>query len=106
MEVKPIKKEFTVNEIQDFITDKELFYQKMEAKIAEFLEHKFSLEKADFNKENIIQKFQENNISQEDTSDFIGLLHNCEKARYMPTSDANMQLDFEKLHHLVQVIGA
>ncbi|WP_329806870.1 BatD family protein [Flavobacterium facile] len=103
---KPIKKEFSVNEIQDFINSKELFYQKMEGKIAEFLEHKFSLEKADFNKENIIQKFQEHNVSQENTIDFIGLLQNCEKARYMPTSDANMQLDFEKLQHLVKVIGA
>lgn len=105
-EVKPIKKEFSVNEIQDFITDKELFYQKMEVKIAEFLEHKFSLEKADFNKENIIQKFQEHNVSQENTNDFIGLLQNCEKARYMPTTDANMQLDFEKLQQLVKVIDA
>ena len=105
-EVKLVKKEFSVNEIQDFISNKELFYQKIEAKIAEFLEHKFSLEKADFNKENIIQKFQENNISQENTNDFIGLLQNCEKARYMPTTDANMQMDFEKLQHLVKVIGA
>ncbi len=103
--VIPIKKEFSVNEIQDFIANKELFYQKMEVKIAEFLEHKFSLEKADFNKENIIQKFQENNISQENTNDFIVLLQNCEKARYMPTTDANMQLDFEKLQQLVKVIG-
>lgn len=103
---KPVKKEFSVNEIQDFITNKELFYQKMEGKIVEFLEHKFSLEKADFNKENIIEKFQEHNVSQENTNDFMGLLQNCEKARYLPTSDANMQLDFEKLKHLVQVIGA
>lgn len=102
---KPIKKEFSVAEIQDFITNKELFYQKMEVKIAAFLEHKFSLEKADFNKENIIQKFQEHNVSEENTTAFIGLLQSCEKARYMPTSDANMQLDFQKLQHLVKVIG-
>ncbi len=106
VESKPMEKAFSVNEIQDFISNKELFYQKMEVKIAEFLQHKFSLEKADFNKENIIQKFQEHNVSQENTNDFIGLLQNCEKARYMPTSDANMQLDFEKLQQLVQVIGA
>ncbi|CAM4441919.1 BatD family protein [Flavobacterium terrigena] len=104
-EVKPVKKDFSVTEIQDFISNKELFYQKMEVKIAEFLQHKFSLEKADFNKENIIQKFQEHNVSPENTTDFIGLLQSCEKARYMPTSDANMQLDFEKLQHLVKVIG-
>ena len=104
-EVKTVKKEFSVNEIQDFISNKELFYQKMEVKIFEFLEHKFALQKADFNKENIIQKFQQNNISQENTNDFIGLLQNCEKARYMPTTDANMQVDFEKLQELVKVIG-
>jgi hypothetical protein len=77
----------------------------MELKIAEFLEYKFGLEKADLNKENIIQKFQENQISQENTNDFIGLLQNCEKARYMPTSDGNMQLDYEKLQQLVQIIN-
>lgn len=105
-EVKFVKKDFSVNEIQDFISNKEVFYQKMENKIAEFLQHKFSLEKADLNKENIIQKFQEHHVSTENTTDFIGLLQSCEKARYMPTSDANMQSDFEKLQHLVKVIGA
>lgn len=104
-ENKPVINEFSINEIQNFISNKELFYQKMENKITEFLQYKFNLEKANFNKENIIQKFQENNISKENTADFIGLLQNCEKARYMPTSDANMQLDFEKLQHLVKVIG-
>jgi len=105
-EIKPVKKEFSVDEIQGFITNKELFYQKIEVKISEFLQHKFSLEKADLNKENIVQKFQEHNVSSENTNDFIGLLQSCEKARYMPTSDANMQSDFEKLQYLVKVIGA
>lgn len=104
-EVSLVKKDFSISEIQDFIANKELFYQKMEQKIVEFLEQKFALEKADFNKENIIQKFQENGISEANTNDFIGLLQNCEKARYMPTSEGNMQVDFEKLQQLIQVIG-
>lgn len=104
--IQPIKKDFSLEEVQNFINNKELFYQKMESKIAEFLEFKFSLEKADFNKENIIQKFQENQISPGITQDFIVLLQNCEKARYLPTTDANMQLDFEKMQHLVKEIGA
>jgi hypothetical protein len=105
VENKSIEKEFSVAEIYDYITNKELFYQHMEMKLAEFLKLKFSLEKADLYKENIIQKFQDYNVSHENTIDFIGLLQSCEKARYMPTSDANMQLDFDKLQHLVQVIG-
>jgi hypothetical protein len=105
VENKSKEKEFSVAEIYDYITNKELFYQHMEMKLAEFLKLKFSLEKADLYKENIIQKFQDYNVSHENTIDFIGLLQSCEKARYMPTSDANMQLDFDKLQHLVQVIG-
>jgi hypothetical protein len=104
-EIKPVKKDFSVNDIQNYMTDKELFYQKMELKIASFLAYKFGIEKADFNKENIIQKFQDNNISVENTNEFIGLLQNCEKARYLPTSEGNMQLDFEKLQQLVQIIN-
>ena len=104
-EIKPEKKEFSVNDMQQFITNKEVFYQEMELKINTFLHYKFGLEKADLNKENIIQKFQENHISQENTNDFIRLLQNCEKARYMPTSDGNMQMDFEKLQQLVQLIN-
>lgn len=104
-EIKPEKKEFSVNDMQQFITNKEVFYQEMELKMNAFLHYKFGLEKADLNKENIIQKFQENHISQENTNDFIKLLQNCEKARYMPTSDGNMQLDFEKLQQLVQIIN-
>lgn len=104
-EIEPEKKEFSVNDLQQFITNKEVFYQEMELKINTFLHYKFGLEKADLNKENIIQKFQENHISQENTNDFIRLLQNCEKARYMPTSDGNMQMDFEKLQQLVQLIN-
>jgi hypothetical protein len=104
-EIKSVKKDFSVNDMQQFITNKEVFYQEMELKINAFLHYKFGLEKAELNKENIIQKFQENHISLENTNDFIGLLQNCEKARYMPTSDGNMQLDFEKLQELVQIIN-
>jgi len=104
-EIKPEKKEFSVNDMQQFITNKEVFYQEMELKMNAFLLYKFGLEKADLNKENIIQKFRENHISQETTNDFVKLLQNCEKARYMPTSDGNMQMDFEKLQQLVQIIN-
>ncbi len=104
-EIQPTKKDFSVNDMQQFISNKEEFYQEMELKINAFLNYKFGLEKADLNKENIILKFQENQISQENTNDFIGLLQNCEKARYMPTSDGNMQKDFEKLEQLVKIIN-
>lgn len=104
-EIQPTKKDFSVIDMQQFIADKEVFYQEMELKINAFLQYKFGLEKADLNKENIILKFQENQISQENTNDFIGLLQNCEKARYMPTSDGNMQKDFEKLEQLVKIIN-
>ena len=104
-EIQPTKKDFSVNDMQQFIADKEEFYQEMELKINAILNYKFGLEKADLNKENIILKFQENQISQENTNDFIGLLQNCEKARYMPTSDGNMQKDFEKLEQLVKIIN-
>jgi hypothetical protein len=104
-EIQPTKKEFSVYDMQQFIADKEVFYQEMELKINAFLQYKFGLEKADLNKENIILKFQENHISKENTNDFIGLLQNCEKARYMPTSDGNMQKDFEKLEQLVKIIN-
>jgi hypothetical protein len=104
-EIQPTKKEFSVYDMQQFIADKEVFYQEMELKINAFLQYKFGLEKADLNKENIIFKFQENHISKENTNDFIGLLQNCEKARYMPTSDGNMQKDFEKLDQLVKIIN-
>ncbi|PHX62233.1 MAG: hypothetical protein CK517_01375 [Flavobacteriales bacterium] len=104
-EIQLTKKDFSVNDMQQFIADKEVFYQEMELTINAFLNYKFGLEKADLNKENIILKFQENQISQENTNDFIGLLQNCEKARYMPTSDGNMQKDFEKLEQLVKIIN-
>ncbi len=104
-EIQPTKKDFSVIDMQQFISNKEVFYQEMELTINAFLNYKFGLEKADLNKENIILKFQENQISQENTNDFIGLLQNCEKARYMPTSDGNMQMDFEKLEQLVKIIN-
>lgn len=105
-EVRIVKKDVSITEIQDFISNKELFYQKMEQKITEFLEHQFDLDKASLNKDNILQKFHEKGVSEANTTAFIALLQNCEKARYMPTSEGNMQVDFEKLQQLIQEIGS
>ena len=41
--IQPIKTAFSVDEIQGFVSDKEMFYQMVESKIAEFLQYKFSI---------------------------------------------------------------
>ena len=39
-EIQPTKKDFSVNDMQQFISNKEVFYQEMELKINAFLHEK------------------------------------------------------------------
>jgi len=68
----------------------------MEKALHNFLKAKLSIETSEMDKENIQQLLLTKNVSNESVTDFINIMKSAEFARYAPSSDDTMKLDFEK----------
>lgn len=72
------------------------FYLAIEKALHNFLKAKLNIETSEMDKENIEQLLLQKNASQEAVTNFINLMKSAEFARYAPSSDDTMKLDFEK----------
>lgn len=75
--------------------DKSLFYDALEAALHNYLKSKLKIETRDFNKEKIKSLLLNHNIEVSLAEDFVRLLKNCEQARYAPSSDVQIQKDYQ-----------
>ena len=75
--------------------DKPKFYEALEAALHNFLKSKFKIETTDFNKQRIQALLEEKNIDKTMVADFVRLLQNCEQARYSPSTEVQIQNDYE-----------
>ncbi|MEP4949195.1 MAG: BatD family protein, partial [Flavobacteriaceae bacterium] len=76
--------------------NKEAFYVALEKGLHNYLKAKLKIETSEFSKEKIMSILTEKEVDKDDVEGFIGLLKNCEMARYSPFSDVQMQNDYEK----------
>ena len=81
--------------------NKDGFYIALEKALHNYLKAKLKIETTDFSKEKITSLLAEKNVNEETTEGFIGLLHNCEMARYSPFSDVQMQQDYNKASEVI-----
>lgn len=72
------------------------FYLAIEKALHNFLKAKLHIETSEMDKENIEQLLLQKNASQESVSNFINLMKSAEFARYAPSSDDTMKLDFDR----------
>ncbi len=72
------------------------FYLAIEKALHNFLKAKLHIETSEMDKENIEQLLLQKNASQESVSNFITLMKSAEFARYAPSSDDTMKMDFDK----------
>jgi len=72
------------------------FYLAIEKALHNFLKAKLHIETSEMDKENIQQLLLQKNASQESVSNFLNTMKSAEFARYAPSSDDTMKLDFEK----------
>ena len=80
---------------------KEEFYVALEKALHNYLKAKLKIETSEFSKEKITDLLSEKDISDATTEGFIGLLQNCEMARYSPFSDVQMQQDYTKASEVI-----
>lgn len=81
--------------------NKEAFYVALEKGLHNYLKAKLKIEISEFSKEKITAILTEKKVTTENIDGFIGLLKNCEMARYSPFSDVQMQNDYDKASEVI-----
>lgn len=83
------------------IHDKTRFYIALERALHNFLKAKLMIETSDMSKEKIRELLLSRKVQVQTVDSFIGLVENCEFARYAPASDAAIQSDYDKAASLL-----
>ncbi|MEO1010665.1 MAG: BatD family protein [Bacteroidota bacterium] len=81
--------------------NKEDFYIALEKALHHYLKAKLKIETSEFSKDKIAALLIQKNVDQTTIDGFIGLLANCEMARYSPFSDVQMQQDYDKASEVI-----
>ncbi len=81
--------------------DKEAFYIALEKALHNYLKAKLKIETSEFSKDKIEALFSEKKVDPATTEGFLGLLSNCEMARYSPFSNVQMQQDYNKASEVI-----
>src|SRR5690606_28591298 len=80
---------------------KDSFYVALEKALHNYLKAKLKIETSEFSKDKIATLLTEKNVDLATQEGFIGLLENCEMARYSPFSDVQMQQDYNKASEVI-----
>lgn len=81
--------------------DEEKFYVALEKGLHNYLKAKLKIETSEFSKEKITEILSERKVDEESIAGFIGLLKNCEMARYSPFTKVQMNEDFVKAGRII-----
>ena len=90
-----------LSEAKKQIHNKELFYIALEKALHNFLKAKLHIETSEMSKDKITELLLSRHANEHTVDDFIGLVENCELARYAPASNSAIQMDFEKAVALI-----
>lgn len=80
---------------------KDSFYVALEKALHNYLKAKLKIETSEFSKDKIATILTEKNVDIATKEGFVGLLENCEMARYSPFSDVQMQQDYNKASEVI-----
>lgn len=81
--------------------NKEAFYIALEKALHNYLKAKLKIETSEFSKDKIAALLSQKTVDTTTSDGFIGLLKNCEMARYSPFSDVQMQQDYDKASEVI-----
>ena len=81
--------------------NKEAFYIALEKALHNYLKAKLKIETSEFSKDKIASLLFEKKVEAATADGFIGLLANCEMARYSPFSNVQMQQDYNKASEVI-----
>ena len=75
------------------LSEKECFFEEIEKSLWGYFADKFAVEVSKLSKKSIHHYFRKNAINEKTEKQFIGLLSDCEIARYAPSSMKNSKMD-------------
>ncbi|TFG75202.1 MAG: protein BatD [Flavobacteriales bacterium] len=81
--------------------NKEAFYIALEKALHNYLKAKLKIETSEFSKDKITALLSQKQVDENTKEGFIGLLKNCEMARYSPFSHVQMQQDYDKASEVI-----
>jgi hypothetical protein len=81
--------------------DKESFYVALEKALHNYLKAKLKIETSEFSKDKIRALLSEKKVEVAASEGFISLLENCERARYSPFTQVQMEQDYEKASEVI-----
>ncbi|ASV30349.1 BatD family protein [Maribacter cobaltidurans] len=84
--------------------NKDAFYIALERALHNYLKAKLKIETSEFSKDKISELLSKKGIEQSTIAEFIGLLQNCEAARYSPFSEVEMQRDYDKASEVISLM--
>ncbi len=84
--------------------NKDSFYVALEKGLHNYLKAKLKIETSEFSKDKITVLLEEKKVDNTTVAGFIGLLKNCEMARYSPFSDVQMQQDYNKASEVISYL--
>jgi len=83
---------------------KDAFYVALEKALHNYLKAKLKIETSEFSKDKIATLLIEKKVDESTKDGFVGLLKNCEMARYSPFSDVQMQQDYDKASEVISYL--
>ncbi|TNF77515.1 MAG: protein BatD, partial [Bacteroidetes bacterium] len=84
--------------------NEEDFYIALEKALHNYLRAKLKIETAEFAKDKIRTLLTDKNVDASGVDGFIGLLENCEMARYSPFSQVQMEQDYQKASQVITAL--
>lgn len=93
-----------LSEAQKNRGDQKQFYDSLERALHNYLKAKLSIETSDFSKERMQGILMDRNVTPQTSSEFIAILKNCEYARYTPTTEGAIQLDYNNAVEVISTI--
>lgn len=84
--------------------EKDAFYIALEKALHNYLKAKLKIETSEFAKEKIASLLAQKELDTNAAEGFIGLLKNCEMARYSPFSEVQMQQDYNKASEVISAM--
>ena len=80
---------------------KDAFYEALEKALHNYLKSKLSIETTDISKDKITKLLTTKNVNVKDISDFMAVFDACDFARYTPTTNLQMEQEYEKAKRVI-----
>ena len=93
-----------VSEAKKHINDNNQFYIALEKALHNYIKSKLHIENQELNKPRVQELLSNGAVNSDDIKDFIGLLEQCELARYAPSSTSSSQSNYNRAIEIISKI--